>query len=502
VGYTEVTFSVADRVSFVAALAKLLVLSPTAVRITQVVNKYAASGGRRRLTQVVGVDVDLIVDVLNPDVASSVGTQLDAFGSTSSATLVAELKSSGLTAVTDVTVSKSAAVNAPPPPPATPSPPPVPQVAPSSSSSSSIAAIAGTLVALGLVGPGTVFSIMAIFFKPLLRRKLLQNGFKRLADLIVPDLEGDVRLINVKMADFEGFMSRQKLPRLQDVTPEIPESMITLDDKDVLGSGGYGAVFKGSHRGEAVAVKVMFGGDKVNNTKVPASVVKMMRREAMIMCSLNHPNILRVFGVVPERGWIVMMLCDGGALDELLRDPEEVLDAPTQGRIAAETATGIAYLHMRDVSIVHGDMKAGNVLLTKDRSVRICDFGMSEAKNRSKTMTAAAAGSNRGGTGITVAWSAPELFEDHPKSFETDVYALGLTLWEIYERRVPFGNMPEAAVVSQVMSGKRPTFTATSAAMPAQVKAIIKACWSSDSKKRPRAGMVAYRLTETWKDIR
>jgi hypothetical protein len=122
-GYTEATFGAAERASFVAAIGKLLVLNPTAVRVTQVVNKYAA--GRRRLTQVVGVDVDFAVDVLNAAVATSVGTQLDAFGSSSSATLVAELQSSGLTGVTDVTLSKGAATNAPPltPLPTLPTPP-------------------------------------------------------------------------------------------------------------------------------------------------------------------------------------------------------------------------------------------------------------------------------------------------------------------------------------------------------------------------------------------
>jgi hypothetical protein len=104
-------------------VAKLLVISPTAVRVTRVVNKYAA--GRRRLTQVMGVDVDFVVDVLNAAVATSVGTQLDAFGSSSSATLVEELQSSGLTGVTDVTLSKGAATNAPPP-----SPPPLPTLPP------------------------------------------------------------------------------------------------------------------------------------------------------------------------------------------------------------------------------------------------------------------------------------------------------------------------------------------------------------------------------------
>jgi serine/threonine protein kinase len=370
----------------------------------------------------------------------------------------------------------------------------------SSSSSSPIAIIAGVIVALGFIGPGFILSIMAFFCKPFLRRKLVQYGFKRLANILVPDLTTDVRLMTVKLDLLESFLARQKLPRLQDFTPELSESDVIIDhDADVLGSGGYGTVFKGTLHGHAVAVKAIFGGSKDSDavaSKIPAAVVKMMRREATIMCSLNHPNILRVFGIVPERGWIVMELCEGGSLSDVLHDPDEIwLDTLETARVAAETATGIAYLHMRDVAIVHGDMKAGNVLLTKNRAVRICDFGMSEAKDRSKTMSVAMAGSSSSGSGsvtLTVAWSAPELFKDQPKSFATDVYALGFTLWEIYERRVPFGNMPEAAVVNQVLSGQRPNFTSRT---PSSVRELAVACWSSEPKKRPTAAKVAYVLT-------
>jgi serine/threonine protein kinase len=288
-------------------------------------------------------------------------------------------------------------------------------------------------------------------------------------------------------------LAKQRLPRIKDVTPEISPSDMTCREKDVLGSGGYGYVLKGAFKGEPVAIKAVFGNDMKS---VPASVTKMMRREAMIMCSLNHPNILKIHGVVSERGWIVMELCEGGALDEVLNDPEFILDHSTRLRIAAETATGIAYLHLSDVSIVHGDMKAGNVLLTKDLSVRICDFGMSEAKNRSKTMTVAASSSGKGGTALTVAWSAPELFKDRPKSFATDIYALGMTLWEIYERRVPFGNMPEAAVVNQVLSGHRPEIGSTE--IPQEIRKLIQLCWSEDPRERPAADKMAFILTRLW----
>jgi len=105
--------------------------------------------------------------------------------------------------------------------------------------------------------------------------------------------------------------------------------------------------------------------------------------------------------------------------------------------------------------------------------------------------------SNTGsGMALTVAWSAPELFEDEPKSFATDVYALGVTLWEVYERRVPFGNMPEAAVVNQVLSGKRPKFSASETL--SNVKRIIEAYWSADPRKRPTADKIAYILTDLW----
>merc|ERR1719199_61832 len=95
----------------------------------------------------------------------------------------------------------------------------------------------------------------------------------------------------------------------------------------------------------------------------------------MIMCSLNHPNVVRILGAVTEVGWLVMELCAGGPLDTYLHDPDSVLDAREKARLAAETSTGMAYLHMREVDIIHGDMKAGNVLLASDLSEARSTFG-------------------------------------------------------------------------------------------------------------------------------
>ena len=188
---------------------------------------------------------------------------------------------------------------------------------PGSSSRDQVIEIITILFSIGLLAPPTALGILACFFGPYLRKKLIARGYRRLADFLVPDPSGELLLLEGKLQKLEAFMAKQKLPRLVDITPEISTDDITLDAEDVLGSGGYGAVFKATHNGQSVAVKAIFAvadaavGAASLSEKVPASVVKSVRREAMIMCSLNHPNILRVFGVVPERAWIVMELCEG-----------------------------------------------------------------------------------------------------------------------------------------------------------------------------------------------
>jgi serine/threonine protein kinase len=338
-----------------------------------------------------------------------------------------------------------------------------------------------------------VFSILAIFFKPLLRRQLLKYGFKRLANCVVPDMEGDVAQLTVKIAELQAFLAKdvKKLPRLMDVTPELEAVSIELDVLTPLGKGGFGVVYRGVLNSQPVAVKALFSAAGPNDAVIPADVKKQMRQEATIMCSLNHPNVLHVFGVVPSRGWIVMELCVGGALSELLLDAEQVLDEPTLVRLAAETATGVAYLHTDEIKIVHGDLKAANVLLTAERSVRICDFGMAEAKDRSKSMTSIGMGS-AASAGITVAWTAPEVLQNEDKSFASDVFALGITLWEIFERAKPFGRMPDMAAVNQLLNGLRPALTDKT---PARAAKVIGASWAQEPKKRCTAAEAACVLT-------
>ena len=91
-----------------------------------------------------------------------------------------------------------------------------------------------------------------------------------------------------------------------------------------------------------------------------------------------------------------------------------------------------------------------------------------------------------------MAWTAPEVLKNEDKSFESDVFALGVTLWETFERGKPFGRMPDMAAVNQLLNGARPPLTDKT---PANAATVIAACWAQEAKKRCSAAEAACVLT-------
>ncbi len=429
--------------------------------------------------------MDFKVEALDDSDASRLST---AITSIPESQLVTKLQNFGLSEVTEVNIPSSVVFYAPPPPPTT-------TIETENSSSDNTTLIGAAIGVVSL--PAIILAIMKVFASKALRAFLLKFGGcgRRFADLIVPDTQGDVKKISVKMKDVEAFMMKQKLPRLVNTTPSLDESLIIVEKSKPLGRGGFGVVFKGNmlrsstNETKRVAVKCLFNPTQdPMKAVVPEDIAKQMNREATILCSLNHPNIIRIFGIVLNRGWIIMELCARGSLRSILLDKDNALETPELVRFASETATGVAYLHATDVSIIHGDLKADNVLVREDGSICLCDFGMSEAKDRSKSMTTAVGVSSGSGSGgLTVQWSSPELLKGEVKDRASDVFALAVTLWEIFERNTPFGGMADMIVINQILGGIRPAFENT----PSEFRAVIGKAWSDNAKSRPSAAQMA-----------
>ncbi len=201
-----------------------------------------------------------------------------------------------------------------------------------------------------------------------------------------------------------------------------------------IGKGGMGTVYKAIQISldRAVAVKVM-----ARRLSSDRHFVARFLRESRVMSELNHPNIVTVYDRNREGNvlYFVMEFIDGPSLRQVLRSaPEGRLRFEHATRIIRQVGEGLAYAHARGV--IHRDIKPGNILLTEDGGVpKISDFGIAAAVGEvdgSLTRT----GSDMG----SAVYTSPEQHEDAGSvDAQTDVYSLGVLLYEMSTGKLPVG---------------------------------------------------------------
>ncbi|KAG8763403.1 hypothetical protein FRC12_008563 [Ceratobasidium sp. 428] len=252
-----------------------------------------------------------------------------------------------------------------------------------------------------------------------------------------------------------------------------------------ISSGGFGDIFRGKLKDNAsVAIKCMrIVVDPYSNEH--KKHLKCTAREIHTWSKLDHRYVSRLLGLAQFRGQIAMvsLWAEHGALPRFLtRQPQH-----NRPRLCAQIADGLAFLH--EQKIVHGDLKGANILISENYEPLLTDFGNAILHDRSLQFTCTTAKSN-----FSLRWTAPELLNEAPSSFEADVYALGMTILEVITGKVPYAGMKDIAVMNAINSNRHPErpkeHIPTTSFYSNKLWSLLNRCWAFKPKARPLARWV------------
>uniref|UniRef100_A0AAY4BCC4 non-specific serine/threonine protein kinase n=1 Tax=Denticeps clupeoides TaxID=299321 RepID=A0AAY4BCC4_9TELE len=255
---------------------------------------------------------------------------------------------------------------------------------------------------------------------------------------------------------------------------EIQEGQITLGQR--IGSGSFGTVYKGKWHGD-VAVKML------NVTAPTPQQLQAFKNEVGVLRKTRHVNILLFMGYTtkPQLA-IVTQWCEGSSLYHHLHIIETKFEMIKLIDIARQTAQGMDYLHAK--SIIHRDLKSNNIFLHEDLTVKIGDFGLATVKSRWS-------GSHQfEQLSGSILWMAPEVIrlqDKNPYSFQSDVYAFGIVLYELMSGALPYSNINNRdQIIFMVGRGYlSPDLSKVRSNCPKAMKRLMADCLKKKREERP-----------------
>ncbi|XP_062220518.1 uncharacterized protein LOC133919950 [Phragmites australis] len=300
-------------------------------------------------------------------------------------------------------------------------------------------------------------------------------------------------------SDVHGSCDQQKSSKIESTTAEaeaLSKGLQTIKNDDLeeireLGSGTYGAVYHGKWRGCDVAIKRIKASCFTGRPSERERLIADFWKEALILSSLHHPNVVSFYGVVrdgPDGSLAtVTEFMVNGSLKQFLRKKDRTIDRRKRVILAMDAAFGMEYLHGKN--IVHFDLKCENLLVNmRDPQRPICkigDLGLSKVKQHTLVS---------GGIRGTLPWMAPELLsgKSNMVSEKIDVYSFGIVMWELLTGEEPYSDMRAAEIIGGIVNDSlRPQIPSW---CDPEWKALMESCWASDPADRPSFTDISQRL--------
>ena len=227
---------------------------------------------------------------------------------------------------------------------------------------------------------------------------------------------------------------------------KIPDRIDKYEIKELIASGGMGEVYKGVHptlERSVILKKLTLRGN--------ASMTERFRREAKLLMDFRNDYIVDVYDhfVQGRSHYIVMEYVDGASVKDLL-ESERYFDNASAAYIALYTAKALAYAHRK--SVIHRDVKPGNVLISRKGEIKLADFGIAtSADSEADDENLTAEGMTLG----TPAYMAPEQFKNSKNvDYRADLYSLGVMMYEMLVGRRPYSGGFSPEVIQQIQRGR------------------------------------------------
>jgi TolB-like protein/tetratricopeptide (TPR) repeat protein len=269
----------------------------------------------------------------------------------------------------------------------------------------------------------------------------------------------------------------------------IGQKLLHYEILEKLGVGGMGEVYRArdTKLGREVAIKVLpadMAGDLERRQR--------FRREAMAVAALQHPNIVTIFAVEEDKDvlFLAMELIRGSSLDRII--PPHGMNLAQLLEIAIPVADAVSYAHGK--GITHRDLKPGNIMVDDTGRARVLDFGLAkllEAPATADGATVVGDGSvTREGVVLgTASYMSPEQAEGKPTDSRSDIFSLGIILYEMATGQRPFQGETTISTISSILKDTPVSVTEINHSLPNHLGRVIHRCLAKEPDRRYQSAL-------------